>query len=289
MRTNPVLLKMGFDANDRVIIIHADDIGMCQSTLPAFEALIEFGLVSSGSLMVPCPWFAYAAEWCRKRPHVDVGIHLTLTSEWEGYRWGPISTRDPRTGLIDENGYFYRNTKSVCDHADAKAFYAEMKAQLNLAKSMGITPTHIDSHMYVATQARFISDYVRLSIEAGIPALISRHSKVTWEDRERLVSRWEQEGSVIFDHLRLIPMSHSSEDYFIRTKEVFDNMPRGLTCLIIHPAEDTPELRAIVPNWQHRVAEYEIFLTSRVLNYVRKSGIQVIGYRQLQAAMRSGN
>jgi hypothetical protein len=101
MDPNPVLRKLGFADDDRVVIIHADDIGMCQATMSAFADLVDFGLISSGAVMVPCPWFPQAAAYCRQHPLVDLGVHLTLTSEWDGYRWGPVSTRDPASGLID--------------------------------------------------------------------------------------------------------------------------------------------------------------------------------------------
>ena len=96
---NPVLRHLGFAATDRVVVIHADDLGMCQATLPAFVDLLAGGLVSSGSVMVPCPWFPQATALLRACPIADVGLHVTLTSEWEAYRWRPLSTRQPATGL----------------------------------------------------------------------------------------------------------------------------------------------------------------------------------------------
>src|SRR3954463_10603061 len=104
---NPALKKLGFDEHDRVLIIHTDDIGMCQATLPAYENLLHAGLISSASAMVPCPWFPETARFCRGHPDVDMGVHLTLNSEWDTYRWGPISTRDTASGMLDEQGYFY--------------------------------------------------------------------------------------------------------------------------------------------------------------------------------------
>lgn len=88
---NPFLARLGYGPDDRVVIIHADDVGMCQASLAAFADMVAFGLVSSGSTMVPCSWFPAAAAFCRANPEVDMGVHVTLTCEWDAYRWGPIS------------------------------------------------------------------------------------------------------------------------------------------------------------------------------------------------------
>src|SRR5580765_7001185 len=104
---NPTLKRLGFASQDRVVLIHADDIGMSQSTIGALADVMEFGLVSSASVMVPCPWFPTAAAWSREHPDADIGVHLVLTSEWEHYRWRPVSTLDRASGLIDEEGFLH--------------------------------------------------------------------------------------------------------------------------------------------------------------------------------------
>lgn len=108
-----ILRELGFGPEDRVVIVHADDIGMCHSTLPAIDELMAFGLVTSASAMVPCPWFVGVVAWHRLNPRFDLGIHLTLTSEWEQYRWGPVSTRAEAGGLLDDHGFFHRTTAAV--------------------------------------------------------------------------------------------------------------------------------------------------------------------------------
>ena len=113
MQSNPVLKKLGFSNDDRVAIIHTDDIGMCQASVDAFADMVDYGLISSGAVMVPCPWFLEAAAYSTAHPQADLGVHLTLTSEWETYRWGPISTRDPASGLLDEQGFFHKSSQVV--------------------------------------------------------------------------------------------------------------------------------------------------------------------------------
>src|SRR6478672_2855763 len=130
---HPLLQRLGFDADDRVVIIHPDDIGMCQATLPAYTDLLAFNLISSATTMVPCSWFPAVAAFCREHPNVDMGVHLTLASEWDVYRWGPISTRDPTSGLLDDDGYFHHWPHQVWAHADVPAVEHEIAAQLDRA------------------------------------------------------------------------------------------------------------------------------------------------------------
>jgi predicted glycoside hydrolase/deacetylase ChbG (UPF0249 family) len=154
MRPNPVLRRLGFADSDRVALIHTDDIGMCQATVDAFADLAEFGLISCGATMVPCPWFPLAADFCRRHPEVDMGVHLDLTCEWDMYRWGPISTREPGSGLIDGEGYLYRTSQEVQQHGDAEAVSCELQAQVERALAAGIDVTHVDTHMGTVGHAK---------------------------------------------------------------------------------------------------------------------------------------
>jgi len=284
MDPNPVLRKLGFADDDRVVIIHADDIGMCQATVAAFVDLVDFGLISSGAVMVPCPWFPQVAAWCRQRPLVDLGVHLTLTSEWDGYRWGPISTRDPASGLIDEEGYFQHRSGQVQEHGDAAAVQLELQMQVDRAVAAGIDVTHVDTHMGAVAQVKFVPAYVQLAIQRRLPMMILRLE--TAAVAAQLVRQLEAQGLPLLDHLVGLPLDQP-QDRVGLAKETFDALPPGLTHFIIHPARDTPELRAIASDWPSRVADYEAFTSRELRDAVRDSGVQVIGYRALRELMRS--
>jgi len=296
MNPNPVLRKLGFAENDRVVIIHTDDIGMSQATVSAFADLDDFGLISCGAVMVPCPWFPQVAVYCRQHPQVDMGVHLTLTSEHDGCRWGPISTRDPTSGLIDEEGYFYRQSEQVQAHGDAVAVQLELQAQVARALAAGIDVTHVDTHMGTVAHPRFISAYVQLAVQHGLPAMILRLDEAGWRkmgmDSEtaafaaRFVPQLEAQGLPLLDYLVALPLDQPA-DRVEQAKKAFDSLPPGLTHFIIHPAQDTPELRAITPNWQGRVADYRALISEELRDYVRNSGVQVIGYRPLRELMRA--
>jgi hypothetical protein len=156
---NPYLQQLGFQADDRVVVMHADDIGMCHATLPAIDELMAFGLVTSASVMVPCPWFLEAASWHRRNAHFDLGIHLTLTSEWPRYRWGPVSCRDEASGLLDDQGFLHSNTADVRRHAKGEAVRAERRRQIDAVVRSGIDPSHMDNHMMVAMCDEFLEIY----------------------------------------------------------------------------------------------------------------------------------
>jgi predicted glycoside hydrolase/deacetylase ChbG (UPF0249 family) len=290
MMGNPALRHLGFAATDRVVVMHADDLGMCQATLPAFVDLLAGGLVSCGSVMVPCPWFPQAAALLRDHPAPDVGLHMTLTSEWETYRWGPLTTRDPATGLLDQDGYFPRDTKTLWQHVDIAAACAEMQAQMMRARQAGLEFTHLDSHMFALFEPRLLPHYVALGFAAGVPAFVVRHWPYDGQDASqvaRWMQQWEEQGMPIFDHVTGIPPTTWQEDRLQHTKRLFDAVPPGLTCFLVHAACDTPELRAMAPDWRFRAAAHAAFQSAELSNYVRQTGIQVIGYRALRDVMRA--
>ncbi len=296
MNPNPVLRRLGFADDDRVAIIHTDDIGMGQATVSAFAELVDFGLISSGAVMVPCPWFPQVAAYCRQHPQVDLGVHLTLTSEHDHCRWGPISTRDPASGLIDEEGYFHRRSEEVQAHGDPAAAQLELQAQVARALAAGIDVTHIDTHMGTVAHPKFVPAYVQLALQHGLPPMILRLDEAGWRkmgmDSEtatfaaQFVQQLEAQGLPLLDYLVALPLDQPADRVEL-AKKTFGSLPPGLTHFIIHPAQDTPELRAITPNWQGRAADYQAFTSEELRDYVKNSGVRVIGYRALRELMRA--
>ena len=297
MIPNPYLRQLGFDTNDRVVIIHADDVGMCQATITAFIDLIEFGLVSSGSIMVPCPWFLQAAAACGQHPKADTGVHLTLTSEWSTYRWGPISTRDPASGLLDEFGYFHHRPHQVLEHGDPQYVQVELQAQLSSALEAGIQVTHIDTHMGAIAHPKFIPAYVRLAQAHNLPAMIPANGELDWQElgldsataanAARFVRESIPDQDLLqIDSVRGLRLDQPHER-LAQAKSAFDALQPGLTHFVIHPAQDTPELRAATPStWQCRVGDYQVFGDEDLYNYIRNLGIQIIGYKPFVQLMR---
>ena len=294
MEPNPVMRKLGLRDDDRAVILHLDDLGMCQASVDAYRDLVDFGLISSAATMVPCPWFPSVASFVREHPQLDVGVHLTLTSEWDSYRWGPISTCDPASGLLDEEGYFYHASDAAQQHAQPQAALQEMRAQVLRARGAGIPLSHVDTHMGAVAHPKFMEGYVGLIREFGVPAMVYRLGEAGWRElgldsprasaAAALVRQLEVQGIPLLDNLATIPLD-KPEDRFAQTRQVLASLPSGITHFLFHAAKDTPELRAITADWPSRVADYQVFTGEPMRRFLQESGLHVIGYRDLQALL----
>lgn len=294
MNPNPVLKRLGFSDDERVVIIHTDDIGMCHASVEAFSQLWDFGLISSGAVMVPCPWFLKAAEFARAHADVDLGVHITLTCEYKMYRWGPISTRDPRSGLMDAEGCFYHTSEDAQQHGEPEYVLREMQAQIERAIAAGMQPTHIDTHMGTVASPKFIPGYVQMALKYGLPPMILRTDEAGWLaaglDAQTaamamvFTRQMEEMGLPLLDHLRALYLERP-DNRMEYAKQAFAALEPGLTHFIIHPSIDTPELRGITDDWRARVADYQTFMSEELRAVIQSLGIKVIGYRQLKQLM----
>ncbi|MEN9934184.1 MAG: hypothetical protein RLZZ387_763 [Chloroflexota bacterium] len=292
---NPILKKLGFGPQDRVAIVHADDIGAHQASIPAIDDLLHAGLVSSCAVMVPCAWFPAAAAWARANPSADVGLHATLTAEYSAYRWGPISTRDVTSGMLDAEGYFHRTTPEAVRAGDPEAVAAEQLAQMERALAAGIDVTHIDSHMGVSFAAALLPGYLDAARAARVPAFMPRMSASALlmrdmdpgqADRMLALQREMEEGGMpLVDHIGFMPLDRH-EERVAEAKAMFDALPVGLSYCILHPALSTPEMQALTPDWRARAADHAAFCSAELREHVRATGVQVIGWRAVREALR---
>lgn len=296
---NSLLKALGLSEHDRAVLIHTDDIGMCHASLAAYADLAAVGIISSGSVMVPCPWFQATAHFCREHPAiVDMGVHITLTSEWHsGYRWGPVSTRDPASGLLDDAGYLPTTSEAVQRHASPEAVRAEVFAQVERALAAGIDVTHIDSHMGTVFFPGFLESYLEVARRYSIPPFLVRRTQAQLEAMgfpqplaarlPAMIQELERQDLPLFDEIATIPFAGRAR-HLAQARRTLEQLPAGLTYLIIHPSKDTPELRAIMPDvWEARVADYEIFTQDAMRTLLHELGIHVIRWRQLRDLFRS--
>lgn len=295
MGPNPLLKKLGYSDTDRLVIIHTDDIGMCQASVQAYKDLWEFGTISSGAVMVPCPWFLAAAEMVRNKPQMDLGVHATLNAEWDTYRWEPISTRDPASGLIDTQGYFYQSVEAVVESASVEAVEAELDLQIERALAAGIDATHIDSHMGTIMDPKFVQSYLQAGASRLLPNMLPRASAKGFDmmgiDEQTLaiytpiLNQLESQGIPMLDGLFGMPLDHDN-DHIGVAKKLLNEVPAGITHFLFHPSIDTPELRAICPDWKARVANYKAFMSDELKTFIKDSGIHLIGYRAIRDMLR---
>ena len=165
--------KLGFPPSAKVLILHADDIGMCYEANKAAQHYFENRQIQSASVMVPCPWFPEMAEWWKTRPEHDIGLHLALTSEWKTYRWDPVADASTVPGLIDPDGFMWRDVRSVVMHASPEEVAREIRAQLAKARQFGLEPSHIDTHMgTLYAHPEFVRTYLDMAVENNIPAMV---------------------------------------------------------------------------------------------------------------------
>ena len=294
---NPFLKKLGLSEDARAVIIHTDDIGMCHASVQAFKDLWTFGTITSGAVMVPCPWFPAVAQMCRENPEIDMGVHATLNAEWESYRWGPVSTRDQESGLLDAEGYFHQWQDAVYQNAKPEAVEAEVNAQIERALAAGIDVTHIDSHMGTIMSPLFIQSYIQAGASRLLPNMLPRTDAQGMEvmglnadelqTYEPVMRQLMKLAVPMLDGLIFLPLSQPNGQMQI-AKELLSNLPVGITHFVLHPSLDTAELRSIAPDWESRVSNYNTFMSDELKKFIEAEDIELIGYRQIREAMRKG-
>lgn len=272
---------------ERAVILHVDDLAMCHGGNRAYLELAHAGYATCGSIMVPCPWFREIAEAAASNPGVDLGIHLTLTSEWQHYRWRPLSTSSRASGLLDDEGYFWRDVASLRAHLVPEAAEAELRAQIERARAAGIQPTHIDAHMAAAMLPELIDLHLRLAFDYGlVPALPRR---IRWaperESYQAALARLDAAGLPVIDHFRgTLPVA--AEETEARYRETIEGLAPGVTLFALHAAMPG-DIETIAPEhagWRTR--EYALFASGAVAEWCAATGAVPIGYRQIQELWR---
>jgi predicted glycoside hydrolase/deacetylase ChbG (UPF0249 family) len=270
--------RLGYPPDAKLLIINADDLGSSHAAnIGVYEAL-RVGLATSATLMVPCPWARDAAARYRGE---DVGVHLTLNSEWSLYRWGPI-THSP--SLLDGDGGFPRTIEDVWDHADLDEVRKELRAQIECSIYWGFDVSHLDSHMgTLQLRPEFFDVYLDLAIEFRLPIRLSGRST------ERAVGfpfrQLAAEEGVLFPDHFIHVRGRGTREVLERT---LSDLRPGVTEVYAHPAVDTPELRALAPDWPGRVDDHDLLVTdSGLRTLAERAGIELVGYRQLRDLMRT--
>ncbi|MGH0028665.1 MAG: polysaccharide deacetylase family protein [Myxococcota bacterium] len=291
--------RLGFSSEDCVAVVHCDDLGMCHAAnLGAYEAL-DHGPASSGSVMVPCPWFQEAADMARARPEVDLGVHLTLTAEWPHYRWGPVAGASAVPSLLDDQGYLPRTAAETARRARPEEATREMRAQIERALAAGIDVTHLDAHMGTAFLAPFIDGYVELALEFALPVLAVRPTPAMLAmlgdaDAGRTIAagieRLERAGVPIFDGLDADSLSFApgaGEAHNRARLDAIAGAP-GVHYLICHPARGGEELDAIAPEAHARDFERRFYGGAAGRRAIEERGIRTVGMRALRDLLRDG-
>src|SRR5688572_21195861 len=277
--------RLGYPKDAKLVIIHADDLGVSHSENAASITAMEKGSVSSASIMVPCPWFPEIAAYAQSHPSADFGLHITLTSEWKYYKWGPVTAKEKVPGLVNKNGFLYSSVDSVINSASAKEVEEEIRNQVLRAIQFGIDPTHLDAHMGTAlSQLDYFKAYLKVGHEFKIPVFITSFFESGLKVKlDSLLT----DKDVVFDNV----LSASPGDFKTGFPAFYanglKNLKPGLTYLIIHTAYDDAEMRAITidhPNWgaAWRQEDFNFFSSPECKKVLKENNIYVITWKEIR-------
>ena len=270
--------RLGYARDARLVIVSCDDLGSCHAANTGCYAALRDGLATSAGLMLPAPWAREAASRYRGE---DVGVHLTLNAEWDLYRWGPV-TQAP--SLLDGDGGFPRTVQEVWDHADLDETRRELRTQIERAILWGFDVSHLDAHLSVLPlRPEFFDVYLELAIDFGLPIRLPN------AEVERTVGfpfrRLAREEGVLGPD-RVDTVRGASRQGFERAVHALEP---GVTEIVLHPAIDTPELRALAPDWSQRVDDHHALVHADDLRrLLERADVTRIGYRQLRDLQRGG-
>ena len=281
-QTRNIAERLGYPANSKLLIIHADDLGVAHSEdIASFDAM-ERGAITSASLMMPTPWVTEVANYFKAHPDMDLGLHLTLTSEWQTYRWGSVASRDQVPSLLDSTGTFPNDESVVAAKANPAEVERELRAQIERALALGIHPTHVDSHMgALFTKPELIATYVKVAHDYHLPFLALRQggfaspqSGIT--DKDLVLDAVVIAGDEV-------PRDKWRQFYL----DAIANLKPGITELIVHLGHDDSELQAITVNhepygaaWRQR--DYDVMTSAEFRQALQDNHVILVKWKDLQ-------
>jgi predicted glycoside hydrolase/deacetylase ChbG (UPF0249 family) len=282
--------RLGWPADVRVLILHADDIGMCYEANESAKSYLENDQIQSAALMVPCPWYNEMAAWYKDHPDYDLGLHLALTSEWKWYRWGPVAAATKVPGLIDKEGYLFRSVIGVAMSASPEEVETELRAQIDKALKVGPRPGHIDTHMgTLFARPDYTQVYLKLAEEYRIPAMAI---EMTPETTEKFVKQGypmsDEMVNVLanyklpkLDDFHAAPEGKTYEEKKENFYALVQSMKPGLHEMIFHPSVESEGLRKITGSWQQRVWEAKMFADPSVQRFLEGQGVQFTNWKEI--------
>jgi predicted glycoside hydrolase/deacetylase ChbG (UPF0249 family) len=282
--------RLGFPADARLLVIHADDLGMSHAVNRAtFEAL-ENRWITSSSILVPCPWFPEVAAWARKHTDADLGIHLAVNSEWTTFRWGPVSGREAVPSLLDKDGYMALEEDEVVAHAKPADVEHELRAQIDFAQKSGVHLTHLDSHMATLFHSQTLFDvYRKLGPAYALPLLMERRGA-----RGGAQSPWgTHDDNALVDQILEIAPGVPPDGWEAAYEKMLAPQPAGVYELIVHLGYDGDEMLGATadhPNWGSawRQHDFDMVKSAKFQAFLRDQHFTPITWARLGAVRGAG-
>lgn len=282
--------RLGWPPGSRVVIFHVDDAGMSHDSNVGTIEAIEKGVATSTSVMFPCPWVSEIAHYAKEHPDLDIGVHTTLTSEWKSYRWGPVAGKKAMPGLVDEEGCLWKGVPEVMFKATPDEVEAEIRAQVDRSLTLGIKPTHIDSHMgTVFASFPFFQRYLKVGIELGIPVMlpaghmeyISKDTPVMMDIARKMGEEAWNAGLPVIDDVNTGDCN-KPEDKKPQIIEFLHTVKPGITQYIVHCTRPSEIFQHISGSGSMRLAELNAMVDPEVKKVIEEEKIILTTWRELK-------
>lgn len=281
---------LGYPRDSKLLIIHADDIGLAHSVNTACIKAFDNKGITSGSIMVPCPWAPEMVSYVKDHPGMDFGIHLTMTAEWDLYKWGGITSSDQIPSLLDKNSYFYPTVEELGKVAKGAEAEKELRAQIDKVIASGVQPTHIDTHMgSVMANPELLKIYLDLSDIYHLPVLFPR-AYLSWFPPD--VAKTMESKIFLLDNLFMLDPKMISGKWIDAYKKGIEGMKPGLNELIVHLGIDNDEMQAICKGHEDygsawRQHDLDLVMSTEFKDLLKTNHIILIGWRQIRDLMKT--
>jgi chitin disaccharide deacetylase len=283
--------RLGYPAGTKVIMLHADDAGMCEEANIATARYLDNNQIQSTAVMMPCPNADEFIRWAIDHPDKDVGLHLTHTAEWKDHRWGPVADPTEVPGLVDPDGMLWPEVPDVVQHASAEEVEKEVRAQIDRSIAMGYKPDHIDTHMgTLYGHASYVEVFIKIAEEYGIPAnaidlsdsiVADLFKKQGYPIDENVIELVENYTLPKLDFFTSVPNGATYEEKIENFKNLVRSLPPGLTEIIFHPSVETENLKTITNSWQQRVWEAEMFSDPGLISFFEEEAIVFTNWKEI--------
>ena len=279
--------RLGYPADSKLLIIHADDLAVAHSEDAASFDALDRKAVTSASIMIPCPWLTEVADYAKAHPDADLGLHLTLTSEWKTYRWGPIESKDKVPSLVAPDGSLWPEVEPAVQHIKADEAEREIRAQVEHALAMGIHPTHLDSHMGVLfARPDLIAVYVKVAHEYKLPFL-----GMLGPNAPPAMRAVFSDKDILLDSVVIANPDVAAADWKNFYLNAIKNLKPGLTEFIVHLGHDDAELQAVTVDhpdygsaWRQR--DYDTVTSPEFKKALADNHVLLIHWRDLKKLMQ---
>ncbi len=283
--------RLGYPAGKKVIMLHVDDAGMCEEANIATKKYLLDGHVQSAAAMPPCPNFEGMIVWAKEHPQMDIGLHITLTSEWKNYRWPSVLPVDEVPSLIDEDGKLWHEVSDVVKHASVEDVAKEVRAQIDKSIAMGYRPDHIDTHMgTLYGHPEYTRAYLQIAMDYGIPAnaidmsdplVVEYYKKAGYPITDEMIAYLEAYTLPKLDNFTSAPNADSYEEKVAAFKGLIKSLRPGLTEIIFHPSVETEQLKGITNSWQQRVWEAKMFADPDLIKFFEDEGLIFTNWKEI--------